>query len=184
MELLYRIQLISNINKVTSKDLAKTFVNILFDTHDESDHQKLEEILILWIENYPKIYTEGDGDWYEKIKERDIGIIRQEYQLKQVDKEKWENVYSVLCKGKVLIYKDRNDFSNDGVPKCILLHDNVLVYSITDEKGHPYCYSIESHGNSHLFEANDEENRMKWVDSIRKSCSFKKKKYEIKNSTL
>lgn len=177
METLYRYQLSSKEHGITSKILAKEFVNILFMLSDDVDHHNLQDVLVLWIENYPKIYSSYDEECYEK-KKGDIGLIRQEYQLKQVDDTTWENVYFVLCKGKILMYKDKKDFSLDIPPKTILLHDSILVYSVTEDLDHPFSYSIESHGNSHLFEANDEDERVKWVDLIRNSYPMKKKKYQ------
>ena len=69
-----------------------------------------------------------------------------------------------------MTHTNESDFKKGKKPNSTIS----LSYSVCDfedRNGHPYCYSVFSHGKTTLFEAENETQRIEWVNEIKQFIS-------------
>eukprot|EP01080_Neovahlkampfia_damariscottae_P000333 gene333-6747_t len=182
-ELLFVISKSSKINNMTSKDLSIIFAPILVDNSTDDTSQN-----VIWhmISDYPKIFDISNENLIlllqdslgekEILNENDSTISSKKIYKHGVQSKKnnlthkWGKVYLSIQEEKLQTFSNVSDFKKGKKPSSTIS----LSYSVCDfedRNGHPYCYSVFSHGKTTLFEAENEAERNEWVNIIKRLIS-------------
>jgi hypothetical protein len=169
---------------MTSNELSILFTPILLDDVTGSSTNEDSYRLIKYIINdYIKIFNIKTEMALSLLQDSlgELEINEQEDSKKKIYKHglqlrknplthKWGKIYLSLEEDKVLIHQSMTDFKKGKKPTSFISL-SYAVCDVEDRNGHPYCYSIFSQGKTTLFEAENQQDRIAWVDELKRVIS-------------
>jgi hypothetical protein len=166
---------------MTSNELSIIFTPILLDDITVSSTNEDSFRLIKYlIHDYIKIFNiknelslvqDSLGELEMNEHEDSKKIYKHGIQLRKNPlTHKWGKIYLSLEEDKVLIHQSFTDFKKGKKPTSFISL-SYAVCDVEDRNGHPYCYSIFSQGKTTLFEAENQEDRIAWVDELKRVIS-------------